>query len=97
MKQKVEPNWIFLELHVKSFPGSQQVCEVASGDHNYEHQEDEYNHDVQAELTADLDFVRSAAPVGAPATNALGSRLTLIKIFLHAKLTDIYIARAVSK
>ena len=32
VKQKVEPNWIFLELHVKSFPGSQQFCEAASGD-----------------------------------------------------------------
>ena len=44
-----------------------------------------------------MDLVGSAASVGALATLALGSRLTLVKVFLHALLTDVCITRAISK
>ena len=44
-----------------------------------------------------MDFIRSAASVGALATDALRSCLTLVKVFLHTTLTDIGITSAIAE
>ena len=44
-----------------------------------------------------MDFVGSAASVGALATYALRSCLTLVKVFLHTTFTDVGITSAIAE
>ena len=66
--------------------------------HDYnEHEEDENDHNVEAELTAHLNLRRDAATVGALFALAFRCALALVKVFLHAVLADLCTARAITK
>jgi len=69
--------------------------EVAGGDNDDEHEEDENDHDVHAERALHFDFVGSAPSVGAACGQTLCRRFTLVEVFFHALIADGGTARAV--
>ena len=71
--------------------------EITGGHHDDQHEEDEDDHDIEAELAANLDLIRDAPPIGTLATEALCFNLTLVKVLLHSLLTDARTPRAVSE
>ena len=66
--------------------------------HDYdEHEEDEDDHHVEAELATNLNFRRDAATVGALIAQAFRCAFTLVKVLLHALLADLGTPRAIAK
>ena len=71
--------------------------EVASRNNVDEHEEDEDDHDVEAELAADLNLARDAPIIGAFATKAFSLAFALIKVLLETLLADTHTSSTISK
>jgi len=71
--------------------------EVTSSDHYYQHQENENDHHIQADLVLHLNLVRCATAICAYPTLALSCSLAVVKVFLHRLFANAHTARAVSK
>ena len=71
--------------------------EVASCHNDDQHKEDENDHDVEAELAADLNLVRDTASVGALTTQALSRALALVEVLFHSLQTDARTTGTVTK
>ena len=71
--------------------------EVARRHNDYEHEKDEDDHDVQAQLAAVLDLNGNTATVGAFSAETLRLTLALVEVLLHPLLANRDTPSAVAK